>query len=71
MAQAFIYTVFSKGRPEKVQDVRKLVGDLFKHVIWLVAKGDKKAYEKAGACSVKETGGQWHSGWPVALVASA
>ena len=56
MAQAFIYTVFSKGRPEKVQDVRKLVGDLFKHVIWLVAKGDKKAYEKAGACSVKETG---------------
>jgi len=56
MSTKFIYIVFSKGRPEKIDQVRSLVGELFKDIHWFVADGDRKAYQKAGAGNVKETG---------------
>ena len=56
MGSDFIYIVFSKDRPEKIDQVRSLVGELFEHIHWFVADGNRKAYEKAGACNVRETG---------------
>ena len=52
----FVYVVFSKGRPHKVDSVRSLVGSVFDQVHWLVTAGEKKAYEAAGARNVHEKG---------------
>jgi hypothetical protein len=56
MGGDFIYIVFSKDRPAKIDQVRSLVGELFEDIHWFVADGNRKAYEKAGACNVRETG---------------
>ena len=52
----FVYAVFSKGRPHKVDSIRSLVGAVFDQVHWLVTAGEKKAYEAAGARHVHEAG---------------
>ena len=55
----FIHVVFSKGRPEAVERVHTLLGDVrFQKTYWFVAHGQRSAYQDAGAAAhlVQETG---------------
>ena len=57
-----IHVVFSKGRPEAVDQMRTLLGDVvFEKTHWFVAHGQRSAYQVAGAHLVQETGDLCHT----------
>ena len=47
MGGDFIYIVFSKDRPAKIDQVRSLVGELFEDIHWFVADGSRKGLRKS------------------------